>query len=690
MDLHPAEIVIAIQIMQSAAAMVLAGLLLYFFRSFPHAFLHHWASSSLALAIYLGTSAAALAFYWAGPEYQIARFLCSCVSLGAAYPHVVWLMIGTWEATRQKVVRRRVELAWVGGAAILGVVSATIGSFDTDSADLRNLVRVELRYLLTGLAFLGAGVLLWRAQRRTALVGARIGAIGFGLFGLQMLHVVGINLVTSAGYMPPFYFSYVGLIDFLFQSIIALGIVVWLLELQQQRTRRAHSELEHARLHDPATGLPNRQKLIEKIAEKIAETNVETSAKSSEEKSGRPGIRRVAVVSLGIIRFTMLSRALGWQQTERIVREISERILQTIGQRCALGRVSDRDLVVVRSTLDDTEQICDWTRRLLGSAIRPLEIDGQEIFVTFCAGVSVYPDDAGEPQLLLQHSQHALVQAAQIGRDVTLFQQIEQREHGDVEAALRFESELRRGLAENQFEVYYQPIVAVGEHRLVGFEALLRWRHPVHGVLEPSVFLDQAAGIGILDALESFVLTSALAQLARWDRQGMSGLKVAVNVSARRFQHDDLVEEAVDACAKYGVSPSQLDLEITENTALRDLAHAVRQIEALHAAGIRVALDDFGTGYSSLANLIKLPVDRIKLDQAFLKGVSHDERPRELVAAMILLGHRLGLEVVAEGVESAEQLAFLVEKGCDLAQGYLIQRPAAPEACRFQLDVAAS
>ncbi len=672
MEVHPAEIVIAIQIMQSAAAMVLAGLLMYFFKTFRHAFLHHWACSALALAIYLGASAGALALYWAGSGFQFARFLCSGISLGAAYPHVVWLMIGTWEATRQKVVRRRVELALVGGAAILGILSAMLGSFDPDSADLRNLVRVELRYLLTGLAFLGAGVLLWRAQRHTMLVGARIGAIGFCLFGLQMLHVVGINLVIRAGYPPPFYFSYVGLFDFLFQSVIGLGIVVWLLELQQQRTRRAHSELEHARLHDPTTGLPNRQMLIEQIGEMIERT--------------APG--RIAVISLGINRFTMLNRALGWQRTEGIVREVSERIHESISKRCALGRVSDRDLVIVRPTLDDADRIRTWTEALLGSAIRPVRLEDQEIFVTFCAGVSVYPDDAQEPRLLLQHSQHALVQSAQIGRDVTLFQNIEQSEHGEVEATLRFESELRRGLAESQFEMHYQPIVAVLEERVVGFEALLRWRHPVRGILRPSAFLDQAASIGILDALESFALESALEQLADWGRQGRSGLKVAVNVSARRFQHDDLVDEVVESCAQFGVSPDQLDLEITENTALRDLPHAVRQIEALHAARIRVALDDFGTGYSSLANLIKLPVDRIKLDRAFLKGVLRDDRQRELVAAMIDLGHRLGLEVVAEGVESSSQLKFLAQHRCDLAQGYLLQRPSAPQACRFELEPA--
>src|SRR6056297_3820706 len=616
MDVHPAEIVIAIQIVQSAAALVLAGLLLYFFNTFRHAFLHHWACSSLALAMYLGASAAALWLYWQGPGYEFPRFLCSGVSLAAAYPHVIWLMIGTWEALHQRTVSRRFELSLVGAAALFGILSAAIGAFDPQAAHLRSLLRVELRYLLTGLAFLTAGMLLWRAQRSAPTVGARLAALGFCLFGLQMFHVVGLNLAQDAGYAPPFYLSYVGLVDFLFQSVIALGIVVWLLEMQQQRTRRAHSQLEHVRLHDPTTGLPNREMLIDQIGAMI----------------DRTGERRIAVVSLGMNRFAMLNQALGWQRTEQIMRDVSLRVHEAISHRCALGRVSDRDLVIVRPTLDDPDKICAWTESLLASAIRPVKLEEQEIFATFCAGICIYPDDAREPEVLLQHSQNALVQSAQIGRDVTHYQQLEARAHREVEAALRFESELRRGLSEGQFELYYQPIVEVSGARVARFEALLRWRHPERGVLCPAAFLDQAATIGVLDALESFALASALDQLSEWNRRGKPLLKVAVNVSARRFQHQDLVAEVVDACNRFGVAPDRLDLEITENTALRDLPHAACQINALHKVGVKVAL-----------------------------------------------------EVVAEGVESPAQLEFLAAHGCDLAQGFLLQRPDVPKACRFEL-----
>lgn len=667
MDIHPSEIVIAIRSVQSMAALVLAALLLYFFHSFRHAFLQHWAFSTLALAVYLGFSAAASGLYRAGPGYDLLRLLCSAVSLGAVYPHVVWLMIGTWEAVRQRVVSRRLEIALVGAAALVGVFSASLGALDAPAGDVWTLLRVELRYALTGLAFLVAGLLLWRAQRTSGLVGARIGSIGFCLFGLQMLHVLGINLAIRAGYPPPFYASYSGLLDFLFQSVIGLGIVVWLLELQQQRTRRAHKELQHVRRHDPTTGLPNRAMLVEQLDAMI----------------DRTGVRRVAVVSLGVNRYAMLNQALGWQRTEQIIAEAAQRFHEAINQRCALGRVSDRDFVIARPTLDDPASIESWAESLLARALRSVDSDGQEIFVTFCAGISIYPDDAVTPETLLQHSKDALVQSARIGRALTLYQQIDQHDQGRFDTALQFESELRRGLSEKRFELFYQPLVRVADRRVAGFEALLRWRHPRRGVLRPEAFIDEAASIGVLDELESLALTSALKQLARWSRQGRTELMIAVNVSAQCFQRDDLVERVVQACKRHAVSPDRLELEITENTALRDLPHAARQIDALHREGVGVALDDFGTGYSSLANLVKLPVDRIKLDREFLRGVLRDQRQRDLVAAMIALGHRLGLEVVAEGVESTAQFEFLVEHGCDLAQGYLLQKPASPQECAF-------
>jgi len=670
LNIHPSEIVVAILAVQALGALVLAMLLRYFVASYGHHFLRHWALSVAALACYLASSAAALALYWAGSEYDSPRLLFSALALGVAYPHVVWLMIGTWEATRQVEFSSRKAWWLVGIAALIGVGSALIAPFDPESASLRNLVRVELRYFATGLAFVTAGILLWRAQRSSVLIGARLGALGFLLFGLQMLHVVGINIWHRAGHPPPFYASYVGLLDFLFQTIIGLGIVVWLLELQRHSAHRAHDELRHARRHDSTTGLPNRELLLEQL---------ETMMRSAPDA-------RVAVVCLGLARYSVLSQALGWTNTERLVRVVADRLHDSVSHRCAVGRVNERDFVIARPTLDDVEQLRNWCESLLARILQPIHVEDQEIFVTASAGVSIYPDDGGDAEQLLQRSQQALVQSSQIGRDITFYNYLEQPQRDEVGSALRFETELRRGLEQGQFEMHYQPIVRLDSNRVVGFEALIRWRHPELGLLRPDAFLDQATTIGLLDALETFALETALEQIGAWSRDGRDGLFIAVNASARRFQTTDLVERTVAACRAAEVDPACIELEITENSALQDLENAARKIEALHRAGIRISLDDFGTGFSSLANLLKLPIDRIKLDRMFIEDTRSNGRQRELIAAMIGLGRRLGIEVVAEGVEHIDQLEFLRAQGCHYVQGFLLQRPVEAEACRFELQ----
>jgi len=251
---------------------------------------------------------------------------------------------------------------------------------------------------------------------------------------------------------------------------------------------------------------------------------------------------------------------------------------------------------------------------------------------------------------------------------------------------LRFETELRRGLEQGQFEVHYQPILRLDSNRVVGFEALMRWRHPELGLLRPDAFLAEAATIGLLDALESHALEAALDQLGEWRRAGRDGLFIAVNVSAQRFQTSDLVDRTVAACRAAEVDPTCIELEITENSALQDLDNAARKIDALHRSGIRISLDDFGTGFSSLANLLKLPIDRIKLDRIFIEDTRSNARQRELIAAMIGLGRRLGIEVVAEGIEHPDQLEFLRNQGCDYVQGFLIQRPVRAADCRFEFQ----
>lgn len=670
MNIHPAELVIAIQLVQCIASLVLAGLLWVFVRSFQQTFLYHWALSAAALALYLACSTAALASWWIAPEWPLSRLALSTISLAAAYSHVIWLMMGTWEAAHGRALSGRRWTLLVAGAALFGVATAMVMPFAAEGAGIRSLLRIDLRYTLTGVAFVAAGLLLWRAQRGRGQVGARLGAVAFCLYGLQCLHVAGVNSWVRLGGEAPFYIGYINLLDFLFQTLMALGIIVWLLELQRLRTHRIHSELTHARQHDPGTGLPNRAMVTEQLRTMMSQ----------------PGPDRIAVISIGVNRFSLVHQALGWDQAEEMMARIAGRIHRSLNRRCVLARLSERDFLVLRPTLGTPEAVLEWTENLLTGNSQPLHIGEQEVYVSLCAGIGLYPDDSEDAGTLVRQAQQALVRSSRLGRHATLYRELSRREADDDETRLRLESELRRGLFEDQFEMHYQPIIALDDQRVAGFEALMRWRHPTRGLLTPAAFLDQAAEIGILADLELRALQLAIGQLRNWQLdRSLRALKMSINISAPKFQQPDLVAQVLDVCEQFSVAPDRVQLEITEDTAIRDLQSGTATIRALKAEGIGVALDDFGTGYSSLAHLRDLHVDQIKLDRRFLNGLDNDSRQRELVTAMIGLTHSLGMEAVAEGVEKPDQLAFLGEIGCDYVQGYLLQKPRAADLCQFRL-----
>lgn len=666
MKVDAVQLIIVLMLAQAVGALILAGLLRYFYGLFQQRFLLHWTRSTAALALHSACAVAALTLYTSAPEFPWLRLGFSVLSMAAVYPHIAWLMIGTWEAVNTRDFPPRSELWWVAAAALVGAASALVAAFDPEAAWLRNLIRVEIRHLCAGLAFLIAGVLVWRSQHHRSIVGPKLTALGFVLYGAEMLHVAAINRLHALGHAPPAYVPYTGLLDFMFLSVMGLGIVVWLLELQKEHAVLVRSELEHLRGHDPATNLPNRELVLDQIQSMTAS----------------PGTTRVAVISLGPARYNELRQALGWQRTEQLMQRLAERLSRAVGHRSVVGRTGERDFVVVRPTLEQADQLRSWCESLLARLNAPYRLDDEEIFATVAAGISLFPEDGDDAGQLLLQSQVALVQAISIGRNVNFYHQLAPQLKRGSGPSPRFETELRRAIEQGQFEMHYQPIIRLDSGHLAGFEALMRWRHPERGLQSPEVFLDAAASIGVLEQLENFAIETALTQLRRWHRRNASGLFVAINLSAQYFQSEHLVDRMREYCHRHFVPPHLLELEITESTALQDLNYSAHTIRRLQQIGIRISLDDFGTGFSSLANLLKLPVDRIKLDRLFIDGIDTSARQRELVASLIGLGRRLGLEVVAEGVEQPEQVHFLKTHNCHFAQGFLFAHPAPASECK--------
>ncbi len=667
--MQPADIVIAVNVVQAAAALVLATLLLVFFRLFGHTFLRHWALSSASLAIYLAASTAAL-WLLVQPEGANShlRLALSLAAMAVAYPHVVWLLMGAWEAVKSKTVSLRVELLLIGVAAAVGIASALISPFAAEAAELRNLLRVSIRHLLTGLAFIIAALMLWRAMRDRTLVSARLVPLAFLAYGLQLGYSSSVAAwsTVSGEFLP--HTQYLGLVSFLLQTLIGYGIIIWLLEIERRRAlnaqhkaETAETKLSHLRQHDLTTGLPNRELIQDMLG---------TALRRARDKRNRVG-----VLALGIHRFSVVKQALGWTGTEELLRQISSRVRTVLPRNFTLGRTGERDFLVIMADLGSRDRAMAQAEDLLGSVSQAIDHDGREVFVTFSGGLSFYPDDSRNASELIRMAQRAQLQAVAMGHNLALHQATS--DSSEPRDMLAMEHALRRAVAENEFCLYFQPLVSIRERRITGFETLLRWNHPERGILAPGMFLRQAATIGVLDELEDHIFDQALKQLSIWQHDlSLPPLSVSINLTAQRFQQPDLPAKLKALCQKHDVEPGNVHLEITESTAMQDFQAGLQTIEGLREMGAKVCLDDFGSGYSSLAHLRQLRVDYIKLDRSFIAKLESDDSQQALTRAIVDLIHSLGMEVLAEGVETRSQLGFLIQCRVNRVQGFLLGKPA--------------
>ena len=325
----------------------------------------------------------------------------------------------------------------------------------------------------------------------------------------------------------------------------------------------------------------------------------------------------------------------------------------------------------------DASQLAD---RLLDAIRQPVRIGHEDSIITASIGLTLFPRDGGDIATLLENAEQTCRTAQKRGRDVHAFYS---EDVGQVASArLRLENEIRRALSQNEFVLHYQPKVDLVSGRLAGAEALVRWQHPERGLLYPGDFIPLAEESGLILALGHRVLALACDQIAAWRAGGLlaDGQTIAINLSALSFTEDDLLVRLVAATRSRGIPPGSLGLEVTETSLMHQTEVAVARLTALRGAGFLLALDDFGTGYSSLGYLKRFPVDQIKIDRSFVADLANDVHGEAIVAAIVSLACRLGLEVVAEGVETAEQMACLVAMGCRYAQGYYISRPGPAEA----------
>ena len=428
---------------------------------------------------------------------------------------------------------------------------------------------------------------------------------------------------------------------------------------------RARSRLKHLAYNDQLTALPNRAWFTERLRDEL------TLASESS--------TRVAVMFLDLDRFKDINDTLGHALGDRMLRVIGDRLTSVVGNEGLVARMGGDEFIVLVGDDPATARLDALATRIISAIDEPLMIDGYEQFVTTSIGISVYPEDGDDADTLIKHADVAMYRAKERGRNTHQF--FTPALGASLRTRISQEKSLRKALEREEFVLHYQPQFELGGERLCGIEALVRWRHPRLGLIGPDQFIPSAEMSGLIVGLGDWVLETACRQVRTW-QEIAPGLRLAVNLSARQFHQTALAAKIREALDRTGLAPDHLEIEITESVAMSDAALSVQILEELGRAGVRLAVDDFGTGYSSLGYLRRFPLDTLKIDKSFVREIMVEPDDATIVRTVIGMAHSLGLEVCAEGVESAEQLAFLRHEDCDRAQGFFFGRPMAADEFR--------
>jgi diguanylate cyclase (GGDEF)-like protein len=416
-------------------------------------------------------------------------------------------------------------------------------------------------------------------------------------------------------------------------------------------------ELEHQALHDALTELPNRRMIIEHLDRVLA------AAKAA----GQP----LALLLLDLDRFKAINDTLGHEVGDRLLRAVADRLRATLGDATIIGRLGGDEFAAILPPPCGGAQAAAAARRIMQALAEPFEIDAVALDVAASIGIALYPDHADDQARLLRCADVAMYAAKQQGGGVASYD----REKDDNSVrSLVLTGELRRAIETRSLFLAFQPKVDLRSGRVCGVEALSRWVHPVHGFIPPDQFIPHAERTGLIQPLTQWCLETALERIVEL-RAKVPELSVAVNLSTRSLHAGDVPKTIEGLISKWGIRPEGLTLEVTESALMEDPQRSLDVLHRLSALGLRLSIDDFGTGYSSLAYLKSLPVDELKIDKAFVMHLHEDERDAKIVRSTIDLAHGLGLQVVAEGVETEAHVAALAAFGCDVGQGYLFSKP---------------
>jgi diguanylate cyclase (GGDEF)-like protein len=426
-----------------------------------------------------------------------------------------------------------------------------------------------------------------------------------------------------------------------------------------EEKRRADERIEYLASHDSLTGLPNRE-----MFNGLLRHSIETAQRHG---------WKFSLLFIDLDRFKVINDSLGHEAGDMLLVEVSHRLRGALRGSDVVARLGGDEFVVILEETGERGDIEKIAGELLSTLSQPMQLSGHECHTTASIGIALYPSDGIDAQTLTKNADMAMYLAKEDGKNGFRFF------NSDVKVQsierLTLETALRRALERDQFSLHYQPKVDMLTGQITGVEALLRWEHPDFGMVSPMQFIPLAEETGLIVPIGRWVLKEACGQNMAWQRRGLRPVSMAVNLSPRQFADPNLLHDVDEALFASGMSPVLLQLEVTESMVMRNVARAIRVLDAIQSRGIRIAIDDFGTGHSSMSLMKQFPIDTIKIDRSFVRDLAEDPEDQAIAQAIISMGKALGMTVVAEGVETVEQQTFLREQGCDEMQGYLISKP---------------
>lgn len=555
--------------------------------------------------------------------------------------------ISSFDLNKQVVVPLRRDAA-VEDSPVVGVVLFEYALFyDTlmqEAAQAATLTSVAALILL-GLGVLLAGNVVQSILQPLQRLRQGVRAISAGYFDVR----VHVDTRDELGHLAD---AFNGMAKELEDSHSALQT-----EIHKQKA--AAQRIEYLAYNDQLTGLPNRTMFSVALNQALHEAHRHT--------------RRFALLFVDLDRFKHINDTLGHATGDVLLKDVAVRLGETLRAGDMVARLGGDEFVVLIKDLQNEKHAEIVADKILAAIAKPLLFSGHELRVTCSVGVSIYPGDGEDAQTLMKNADIAMYQAKEKGRNHFSFYSAERNVNTFERLAL--ETSLRRAVDRDELLLHYQPKMDFRHGGTSGMEALLRWQHPEMGMVSPAQFIPLAEETGLIVPIGMWVLRTACRQMVQWREKGFSQLVISVNLSPRQFSDTNLLEDIAATLAESGLDGRCLELEITESAIMQDVERGRKLLMALKAMGIRIAVDDFGTGYSSLSTLKQFPIDTLKIDRSFIRDLATDAEDRGLTEAIIAMGKALKLHLVAEGVETQEQLDFLRERGCDELQGYHYSRP---------------